>query len=313
MNELAARKLDFSRKVLLRATGSVAVVVPIVFGIVTPTPIRAQSQAANTPALAPVYEVASIRLDKSCNGGERIMSDPDGFSATCATVRSLIQEAYGGVEDNQISGAPNWANSEQYDIEAKMDRSVADQLQKHSEEQQKVERDLMLQALLADRFRLSLHRASKELPVYALVIAKNGPKLRQAKPGETYANGLKTAGGRTVGPHMMLMQLGGGQIAGQGVPLESLVKQLSGQLGRTVLDKTGLKGNYDFNLQWTPDASRTPMLKGAEGGRLETAAPPDSGPSIFTAIQEQLGLKLESQKGPVEILVIDHVEKPSGN
>jgi uncharacterized protein (TIGR03435 family) len=116
--------------------------------------------------------------------------------------------------------------------------------------------------------------------------------------------------------HAGMMRMGPGQLAGQGTPMESLARLLSEQLGRTVLDQTGLKGNYDFTLQWTPEQGEAMMLKGPEGGKpgTDNAAPPESsGPSIFTAIQEQLGLKLESTKGPVEILVIDHVEKPSEN
>ena len=107
-----------------------------------------------------------------------------------------------------------------------------------------------------------------------------------------------------------------GELNGQGLPVGSLVRLLTQQLGRTVLDKTGLTGKYDFTLQWTPDESQAPMFKGTAGsqpGTSSTTPPESSGPSIFTAIQEQLGLKLESQKGPVEILVIDHVEKPSEN
>jgi len=169
----------------------------------------------------------------------------------------------------------------------------------------------MRQALLADRFKLTLHKEIRELPVYSLVIAKNGSKLRVSKPGDTYEAGLKTASGNIVGPHMMLMQLGGGQIGGQGVLLEVLVKQLSSQLGRVVQDKTGLTGNYDFNLRWAPDSARTPA--GGEQQGSDAATSEFYGPSLFTALEEQLGLKLESQKGPVEILVVDHVEMPTEN
>jgi uncharacterized protein (TIGR03435 family) len=107
-----------------------------------------------------------------------------------------------------------------------------------------------------------------------------------------------------------------GSVTGQGIPIENLTRLLSRQLGRTVVDKTGLTGKYDFTVKWTPDESQGAMFKGPGSGPPGSASkpPPDSsGPSIFTAIQEQLGLKLESQKGPVEILVIDHVEKPSEN
>jgi uncharacterized protein (TIGR03435 family) len=170
----------------------------------------------------------------------------------------------------------------------------------------------MLQALLADRFKLSIHRETKELPVYALVAAKNGPKLQEAKADATYPNGIKGPDGVARGG---MMRIGGGEVTGQGLPIANLTRMLSQQLGRTVIDKTGLTGKYDFTLQWTPDESQGPMFKGADGAPPggNPAPPESSGPSLFTAIQEQLGLKLESQKGPVEIIVIDHVEKPSQN
>jgi len=154
---------------------------------------------------------------------------------------------------------------------------------------------------LADRFKLTLHTETKDLPVFALVVAKGGPKIHEAKSGDTYASGVKNARGEAIGPHMAMMRLGGGRIEAQGLPMDSLVNGLAQQLGRKVLDKTGLKGNYDYTLEWTPDSGH------AEGTE------DSSGPSIFTAIQEQLGLKLESRTAPVEILVIDHVEMPSPN
>jgi bla regulator protein BlaR1 len=310
MTQPCARKLTFGRKMMLAVIGGVAIVLPIGFGLLNAIPSRAQSPAQDANSTAHVYDVASIKPNKSGDDMVRMMSEPDGLTATGATLDLLIQNAY-GVRDSQILGAPSWFRSERYDIAAKMDGSTAEELRKLSEDQRKVERDRMLQALLSDRFQLRFHSDTKELPVYALVITKNGPKLRQAKPDDTYPNGFKGPEDRpTGGAGMMLMQLGGGQITGQGVPLADLVKQLSQQLKRTVQDKTGLMGKYDFTLRWTPDESQGPPGP----ARIDNTPPPgDSGPSIFTAIQEQLGLKLESQTGPVEILVIDHVEKPSEN
>ena len=120
----------------------------------------------------------------------RLMFTPDGLSATNGTLQMLINAAY-SVENNQISGAPNWLNSEKYDIEAKMDTSTADELRKLGEDERRVERQRMLQALLADRFKLTIHRETKELPIYALVVAKDGAKFQEAKPGDTYPNGIK--------------------------------------------------------------------------------------------------------------------------
>ena len=237
------------------------------------------------------------------------MFTPDGFNATNVPLQLLLREAY-GVEDDQISTAPNWVKTEKFDIEAKVDGSDVAKLSKLSFEQHK----LMLQPLLEDRFKLKFHRETKDLPVYALVIAKNGLKIKEATPGDTYPNGLKLPGGHVGGAGTLWIQ--NNQLTGQAIALAELCRLLSRQLGRIVLDRTGLTGKYDFILKWTPDEGPAAMSPGAAGGRqgADNAPPPDSsGPSIFTAIQEQLGLKLESQKAPLEVLVIDHVETPSEN
>ena len=196
----------------------------------------------------------------------------------------LIRVAY-GVEDFQISGAPNW-EYEGYDVKAKVDSATANELQKLSEDQRNLQQQRMLQALLADRFKLALHREPKEVPVYALVIAGNGPKLQKSKPADDYANGVKGPDGVPFGPHFM--KFGPCERTSQGSSMANVVRTLSQRIGRPVLDKTGLTGEYDFALRCSPD-------------------------EFFTALQEQLGLKLESTKGPVEVLVIDHVERPSEN
>jgi uncharacterized protein (TIGR03435 family) len=256
-----------------------------------------------------VYEVASIKPDKSDSRLVLMRVLPDGFTATGATLLMLIRDAY-GVDVNEISGAPKWLASEKYDIQAKVDRSVADQLRDLNPDQRNLVTQRMLQALLSDRFKLTLHRETMEGPVYALVIGKNGPKLKESRPGDAYTNGLKVLDGRG-GAGMLLIQGRGGPLTGQAVSIQSLAHLLSQQLGRTVLDKTGLTGNYDFTLKWTPDDSQPPM--GDQQGTENEPRTDSSGPSIFTAIQEQLGLKLESEKGSAEVLVIDHVEKPSEN
>ena len=311
MTEDVVRKRDFSRKPLLALAGFAAVAVPVMSGRLHATQSRAEFQASNT-ATVPVYEVASIRPRKFGSGG-MISWDfrPDGFTAKNITLQMLIRMAY-GVEDYQISGAPKWLNAETYNVEAKLDGAVADKLRKLTFDQRSVEQQPMLQALLVDRFKLTLHRETKELPVYALVIAKNGPKLQEARPGDTYPNGMKDLEGHG---HGDIMRFGTGILTGQGVPIVFLVRMLSQQqLGHPVLDKTELTGKYDFTLQWTPEENRAPMFKGTRDGGQGPDNPADSsGPSIFTAIQEQLGLKLEAQKGPAEVLVIDHVERPSEN
>ena len=165
----------------------------------------------------------------------------------------------------------------------------------------------MFQALLADRFKLKVHPETREQPVYALVIAKNGPKLTEAKSGDTYPNGIKDAFDGHTGPGVVNSSKH--RIAGQAIPISTLVMILTQTVDRTVMDKTALTGKYDLKLDWTPEtaASTSPGT--------DSAVPPpdDSGPSIFTAIQDQLGLKLEPAKAQVEVLVIDHVEQPSPN
>jgi uncharacterized protein (TIGR03435 family) len=169
------------------------------------------------------------------------------------------------------------------------------------------QRSLMLQNLLVERFRLGIHRETRDLPVYVLSIAKNGPKVQEAKSGDTYPDGFKGPDGKPVG-HAGPMSWGNGRLIGQGIPLSQVAAALSQQLGRTVQDQTELKGNYDIKLEWTPDEPQRPQ-PGA-GNAVATDSPSTS---LFTAIQEQLGLKLESHKAPVDILVIDHAEPPPEN
>lgn len=241
-----------------------------------------------------VFEVVSIKPSDPANQRrEYFMTPGGGFSGRGLTLRILIARTY-NVLDAQISGGPAWMNSEPYDIQAKAlrnasDESVPNDLSKLTPEQSKLFQDQFFErvrALLADRFQLEFHRETKELPVYALVVAKGGPKMHEStdRPG---------------------IQLRRNQVDAKAQALGSLTGILSQRLGRPVLDETRLKGNYDFSLYWESDPSPAPPDS--------TVAPDASGPSIFTALEEQLGLKLESKKGPVEILVIDNAGKPSEN
>jgi uncharacterized protein (TIGR03435 family) len=306
MTERAARQLDFRRKLLLGFAGAMAIALPVAFGLAQSTPSQAAPATVNPNIKLPEFTVASIKPDKSGPGMVRLMFTPDGFSATNVSLQMILREAY-GVEDDEIIGAPSWVKSDNFDIEAKVDGSDVDQLGKLGFEQRK----LMFRPLLADRFKLKFHYETRELPVYVLTIAKNGPKLKESQPDPAGPPG--PAGMR--GKHMMRL-MGMGHLEAQGISVTLLTHELSRQLGRTVIDKTGLTGNYDFGLQWTPDLGTGPTFKGPQGGPSagdNGAAPDASGPTIFTAIQEQLGLKVESQKGPVRVMVIDHVEPPSAN
>ncbi|HEX4138281.1 MAG TPA: TIGR03435 family protein [Bryobacteraceae bacterium] len=246
----------------------------------------------------PRFEVASV---KPGDHDRRIAIQIRGseFLATNAPVVSLIGFAY-GVQLHQIAGAPlsgadQWIDTERFTIEAKPDAAApenADQMR------------LMVQSLLADRFKLTLHRETRQQQVYELVTAKTGPKLTEATPADL--NG-----------QVGLWGAGQGGIVGTAVSIADLVNHLTQRLDHSVIDKTGLSGKYDFRLNYVPEPSQGDLIlfgPPPPGATLSGATPPaDSGPSIFTALQEQLGLRLESARGPVEVLVIDHAEKPDAN
>jgi uncharacterized protein (TIGR03435 family) len=309
MTEDGDRKLDFCRRPLLLIVGAMVFakvfMVSMALGQGGAT-TSGTHEVATTDVKVPMFDVVSVKPNKSDSGMVRIMGKPDGYSASNVSLKMLVQNAY-GIREDLVSGAPSWADSARFDIDAKVAGSDVDALKKLSPEQ----RRLILQPLLADRFKLKIHTETKQLPVYELVLAKGGSKLKEAAPGDTYANGIKGPDGVGRGG---MMRVGRGQLTAQAVPTTSLVNMLSQQLHRTVLDKTGLTGKYDLELNWTPDQGSDPMFKGPDGSQPHSEAAPDSsGPSIFTALQEQLGLRLQSAKGPVETLVIDHVEMPSEN
>lgn len=326
MKQRVEAKLGLGRKVAVASVGIAAVGACLVFGLFnapqvrgqSPTPAAAPSTPAaaapSTPAAPLSFEVASIKPNHSPEDRIAIRFMPGSFMANGATVKQLISNAY-NVRDFQFSGGPSWIGADKYDIDAKEPDGLADELAKLPPDQRREKMGLLIQSLLADRFGLKVTHATKELPVYALVVAKNGPKIQASKPGDTYPNGMKTPDGRVLG-HGGMMGMEPGQLTGQGIPIQFLAQALAQRVGRTVLDQTGLKGNYDFSLKWTPEQGGPGMMGGPPGGgpAPDSAPPPDpSGPSIFTAVQEQLGLKLEPSKGPVEILIIDHIEKPSEN
>jgi uncharacterized protein (TIGR03435 family) len=167
---------------------------------------------------------------------------------------------------------------------------------------------LMLRSLLEDRFQLKLHREIRESSVYALEVGRGGLKMKpSADQTSADVSGPSPPG---AGPNHGAIRIGAGSLIGNAVTMPLFTRMLSQRLDRTVVDKTNLAGRFDLQLQWTPDVGETPF---SPGGDVLPPAVDSSGVSIFTAVQEQLGLKLESQKGPVEMFVIDSVEKPSGN
>ena len=262
------------------------------------------SQSASAPL---TFEVASIKPNSGDDHRIGLQILPGGGLRTTGTpLRFLITFAY-DVRDFQVSGGPAWINSERFDIMAKGEGAAAtdapvDPRQMTDAQMKTASQQLRekLRALLADRFQLTIHHETKEQSVYALVVGKGGSKLQVS---ESKANERR-------------MMMGRGRLEGHGVPLDMLTSTLSNQLGRPIIDRTGLAGYFNIKLEWTPDPGQGtggPFGGPPPPGVEAPPAPDPNGPSIFTAIQEQLGLRLESEKGPVELIVIDHVDKPSEN
>lgn len=282
----------------------------------------AATQTSDAPP--PSFEVASIKKHPPEGGrGMRVsMGGPDvsRFRASNVTAKMLIATAY-SVREFQISGGPDWVNSERWDIDAKVDDALAHELQKLPRQQQEAQQALMLRPLLADRFKLQITRSTKEGNVLALVVAKGGPKLKEVPPPDPHAAAVPPAsapperGGPPPMPPpggtMMMMNGNAGvaTLSSNAIPISNLVNMLSMQVGQQVVDQTGLKGTYQFTLQFAPQMGLggMPPPPGAE------ASSNSDEPSIFTALQEQLGLKLESTKGPIDTITIDHIEEPSEN
>jgi bla regulator protein blaR1 len=303
-----AGKISLGRKLLMAIIGITAFSGPIVFGFMNAPRVRAQrAQTAEAPL--PSFEVASIKPNHT-GGRGRFFSTPDPgrLTATNVTTKMVIEFAY-NVKDFQLAGGPEWINSESYDINAKLEDSATEELEKLPEDQRRDKIRLMMQSLLADRFKLTLAREKKELPIYALVVAKGGPKLTPTAYTPPDPNGPKPSGPPQNDPQLMLSR---GKISAVAASISGLadILALLPDLGdRLVVDQTGITGKYDFTVEFTQE-NFTP--KGPQS--VESAPPPDaSAPSIFTALQEQLGLRLESTKGPVDTIVIEHIEEPSEN
>jgi uncharacterized protein (TIGR03435 family) len=298
MSEQITRKLDFGRKLLLCAASILVVTAPILGGALYLTPSPLSSQTQNRIAAAPTYATVSIRPNNS--GGDRntLMFGPDQFISKNASLQQVIRAAY-GVEDDRIEGAPDWLSSEKYDVEAK-EASFGSDDPSASFDQSVSKQKRMLQALLADRLKLAVHHETREIPVYALVLAKDGPKLHESQPGVNHPDWHKGPDGNAM-PGIWMKP---NALVGQGIGMGPLLFHLSRQLHHTVLDETGLSGTYDFTLNF-PDG--VPL-------GIDNPAPPESyEPAVSTAIEQQLGLKLELKKVPLEALVIDHVQKPLAN
>jgi len=242
--------------------------------------------AAENPAISPfAYEVISIRPHKDIgNYSHWGVPTADGYEAYNYFVYDLIFRAYELKCPDQLIGLPRWGYDESFDIEAKLGEAQAAVFQRLPERERLTQTAPMLRAMLEERFSLRVHHETRILPVYELVVARSGFKLKQAEGPENLYN-MTTRNGGIRTPRS---PIGARFIVG-----------LSDAAGRIVVDKTGLTGWYDIDLKWTPEGSQT----------TDPNAPPD----LFTALEEQLGLKLVPTKAPVDVLVVDHVERPTEN
>ncbi len=252
--------------------------------------------APDNLATPPAFEVVSIKPSPHDDGHLRLQFTADGFRAVNVTLHVLLVEAF-GLDDDQVINEPDWANKREFDIDARVDGQDVPALHELSFDQRRE----MFRQILTERFGLTCHSDTRQLPVFALVIGKNGAKLKQSAPVPNAAPITHHGpGGMAVSP---------GRIVATSTSMPYFTDVLSNELGRTVVDRTGLDGSYDINLAWTPAEG--------EGGAMPSADDPPpsdaSDPSIFTAVQEQLGLKLQSEKTWVQVIVVDKVHLPEQN
>ena len=234
-------------------------------------------------AQGPAYDVVSIKPNKTGSGSIGVDIDNGQFNGTNITLKMMIQRAWHLPTGDLIYGLPAWANDAHYDMRARVDAETVAALKKMSREDREVADERMMQDVLTERFQLKVHPETKELPVYQLVVAKGGVKMKKT---------VDDSGGR--GMHTNSQKL-----TATDDPMPDFARYLSERLHRKVEDQTGLSGHYDFTLQWSPDD-------------LATDKAPEF-PTLMTAIEEQLGLKLVGAKGPVDTIVVDKVEQPTEN
>jgi uncharacterized protein (TIGR03435 family) len=274
---------------------------------VTPMP-RVSAQTSPAPAAEARFEVASVKQNKSGDGRVMLSLPPTGrLTATNVPLRLLLQTAF-DVQGFQLVGGPSWLASDRFDITAKAPEGAVTPEQVRP----------MLRSLLADRFKLITHRETRDMPIYALVVArvdgKFGPNMK-VNPLDCEAVFRAGRGGAPPPPPQpgepiqCGSMIGPGTMTAGGMLLGELARSLSQFVGRIVLDKTGLTERYDFQLKYAPEGRGVGPGPGPGGPDPQPVDP--NMPSLFTALQEQLGLKLESQRGPVEVVVIDRVEQPT--
>jgi uncharacterized protein (TIGR03435 family) len=265
----------------------------------TNPPMPPPSTPQSAGPLAQEFDVVTIKPSDTTVGGMGLArSTPDGIAIVNATAKSLIANAY-AIKADLIFGGSGWVGSTEYDVEAKV-------LPKNGvlPRMNRAQLGILMKAMLADRFKLTVHTEMRQLPVYELTVSKGAPKFHEAVPGNTYADGLQGPEGRTGAGMMRMMN---GRFTGQAISISGLVDTLAMELHRTVVDKTGLTGKYDITFV-VPREARAGPPQDTEGAGGEAAVP-----SLFTTLDEELGLKLRAAKGAVATLVIDSIAKPSGN
>jgi len=215
------------------------------------------------------------------------------FTESNASLKQLISYAW-GIREDLISGLPGWADSARFDVTAKVSEPDRSTLEKLTREQQ----EAMLRPMLAERFHVKAHTETKTLAVFNLVLAKGGPKFKPSPPPTIDPDNS------TANKHPSGTWIHNQDLTATAITMSGFADTLANQLNRTVIDKTGLSGVYDLNLKWSREED---VNSAADNGV------PNRPPGLFTALQEQLGLKLDAAKGPVETLVVDHAEEPSPN
>jgi len=278
--------------------------------------VLAQTSA---PTEAPKFEVATVRPNTSGDNKQYIQILRGGrYNAVNVPLRLLIMNSY-GLQEQQLVGAPAWISAEHFDIVAKADG----ELDPPSSRDVPSREQLMIRSLLEERFKLKVHREPREVPIYALVRSRADGKLGNGlTPSqvdcEAVAAARRSGGAPPEVPKpgerpQCGARVGFGELTAGGQPLLELVSLLSATVGRSVVDRTGLTGRYDIQLRWTPDRvlQRGLGTGASEPIRVNGVEIDPNGPSIFTALPEQLGLKLESERGTIDALVIDHVERPT--
>jgi len=317
LNHRGANALSLTKRVALSGAAVLALVGPVGIGVLNAPRVQAQ---ADTSRIEARFEVASIKLNdgKDVKRVALLMQPGGRLQATNVPLGMLVRFAY-AVQEFQIVGLPEWKDSERFDINAKAERDVPPGQLGAGGPYQK-----MLQGLLADRFKLTAHLEKREMPIYALVAAradaKLGPGLRPSTVDCVALMADRARQGMPPSPGVAMQcgfRIGPGQMTGGGMPLSQLATSLSNFVQRVVVDRTGMAGNFDLDLKYTLDQSIManalgPAKAGAIAGAPPTDAPEGSdAPGLFTALQEQLGLKLESSRGAVDVLVIEHVDRPT--